>query len=48
MERPDTLFWNLPSESLQLQLGANQLGLSESEAHSRITQFGPNTLLDHG
>lgn len=48
MERPDTLFWNLPSDSLQLQLGANQLGLSESEAHSRITQFGPNTLRDHG
>lgn len=48
MERPETLFWNLPSDSLQLQLGANQLGLSESEAHSRITQFGPNTLRDHG
>ena len=48
MERPDALFWNLPSESLQSQLDATQAGLSQQEAHARTARFGPNTLRDRG
>ena len=48
MERPDALFWNLPSESLQSQLEATQAGLSQLEAHARTVRFGPNTLRDRG
>ena len=48
MERPDALFWNLPSESLQSQLEATQAGLSQQEAHARAVRFGPNTLRDRG
>ena len=48
MERPDALFWNLPSESLQSQLEATQAGLSQQEARARTARFGPNTLRDHG
>ncbi len=48
MDRPDTLFWNLSSESLQSQLEATQAGLSQQEARARSAQFGPNTLRDHG
>ncbi len=48
MERPDALFWNLPSESLQSQLEATQAGLSQQEAHARTVRFGPNTLRDRG
>ena len=48
MERPDALFWNLPSESLQSQLEATQVGLSQREARARTARFGPNTLRDHG
>jgi Mg2+-importing ATPase len=48
MERPDALFWNLPSESLQSQLEATQAGLSQQEAHARAVRFGPNALRDRG
>ncbi len=48
MDRPDALFWNLPSESLQSQLEATQAGLSQQEAHARSARFGPNTLRDQG
>jgi Mg2+-importing ATPase len=48
MDRPDALFWNLSSESLQAQLEANQAGLSQREARARSAQFGPNTLRDPG
>jgi len=48
MDRPDALFWNLSSESLQSQLEATQAGLSQQEARARSAQFGPNTLRDHG
>jgi len=48
MDRPDALFWNLPSESLQSQLEATQAGLSQQEAHARSVRFGPNTLRDRG
>src|SRR5665811_1492195 len=48
MDRPDALFWNLPTESLQSQLEATQAGLSQQEARARSARFGPNTLRDHG
>ncbi len=48
MDRPDTLFWNLPAEALQSQLGALPAGLSQREAHARTARFGPNTLRDYG
>jgi len=48
MERPDALFWNLPTESLQSQLEATQAGLSQREARTRSARFGPNTLRGHG
>lgn len=48
MDRPDALFWNLPSESLQSQLEATPAGLSQQEALARSARFGPNTLRDHG
>ena len=48
MERPDALFWNLPSASLQSQLAATQAGLSQQEARARSARFGPNTLKDNG
>lgn len=48
MDRPDALFWNLSSESLQSTLEATQAGLSQQEARTRTARFGPNTLRDHG
>src|SRR5450631_2097364 len=48
MERPDALFWNQPSASLQSQLEATPAGLSQPEARKRIARFGPNTLRDRG
>ena len=42
MERPDALFWNLPLESLQSGLEANQTGLSRQDARARRAKFGPN------
>ncbi|OYV96575.1 MAG: magnesium-translocating P-type ATPase, partial [Deltaproteobacteria bacterium 37-65-8] len=48
MDRPDTQFWNLPSEALQSQLGALPAGLSQREARARTARFGPNTLQAHG
>jgi Mg2+-importing ATPase len=48
MERPDALFWNQPSASLQSQLEATPAGLSQPEARKRIARFGPNTLRDQG
>jgi Mg2+-importing ATPase len=48
MERPDALFWNQPSASLQSQLEATPSGLSQPEALKRIARFGPNTLRDQG
>lgn len=48
MDRPDALFWNLTTESLQSQLEATRDGLSQSEALARSARFGPNTLRVHG
>ena len=48
MERPDALFWNLPSASLLSQLEATADGLSLREARTRSARFGPNTLRTHG
>ena len=48
MENPGVLFWNLPLDSLQLQLKATTAGLSQTEAAARRVKFGPNTLRDHG
>lgn len=47
MDRPDTLFWNLPAETIQSQLEADPAGLSPQEARTRTARFGPNTLRDH-
>ncbi|MDD5181504.1 MAG: cation-transporting P-type ATPase, partial [Gallionellaceae bacterium] len=48
MDRPDILFWNLPTEALQSQLETLPAGLSQREARARSTRFGPNTLRVHG
>lgn len=48
MDRPDALFWNLPSEALLSQMGTLPAGLSQREARARIKQFGNNTLRTHG
>jgi Mg2+-importing ATPase len=47
-DRPNAPFWNLPLDSLQLQLKATTDGLSQTEAAARRVKFGPNTLRDHG
>ena len=48
MDRPDPLFWNVPSEILQSQLESSPDGLSQREARQRATRFGPNTLRAQG
>ena len=48
MDRPDALFWNLPSEALLSQLEAAPSGLSRREAQTRAARFGPNTLRNYG
>jgi len=48
MDRPDALFWNLPSEALLSQMEALPAGLSQQEAHARAARFGPNTLRNYG
>jgi Mg2+-importing ATPase len=48
MDRPDALFWNLPSEALLSQMEAPLSGLSQREARTRIARFGPNTLHNYG
>ncbi len=48
MDRPDALFWNLPSEALLSQMEALPAGLSQQEAQARTARFGPNTLRNYG
>ena len=48
MDRPDILFWNLPFETLQSQLGATPAGLGRGEARARSARSGSNTLRVHG
>ena len=44
MEHPDSLFWNVPSASLQSRLESLPGGLSGREARRRAVRYGPNTL----
>ncbi|TSA48694.1 MAG: magnesium-translocating P-type ATPase [Nitrosomonadales bacterium] len=43
MDRPDALFWNLPTATLHSQLEALPSGLTQQQALERSARFGPNT-----
>ncbi len=48
MDRPEPMFWNMPSAALLAQLESGPEGLARREAKRRAERFGPNTLQAKG